>query len=134
MVLALFAVAVLASSPLVAKSVCVAPLLYSRTDAAPRSAEFERAAAAFDRATTDWGAKRYSAAAKGFLDASARFATLGEEANAKYAWKNAAHAFEAAGKVTEGRRAFEAAAVKDPAHAAALREAGAALDAKHACP
>lgn len=122
-----------ASTPLVEKSFCAMPLLLGRTVAVRRSPEFDRAAQAFDRAGVDWDQKRYLDAAKGFLDASARFAAAGEDANARYAWKNAAYAFEAAKKVDEGKRAFEAAAVKDPTHAAELRAAGAALDAKHGC-
>ena len=49
------------------------------------------------------------------------------EGNWKYAWQNAALAYEQAGKVDEGKAAFEAAAVKDPAHAEALRTAAAKL-------
>jgi tetratricopeptide (TPR) repeat protein len=108
-----------------------------RTEAVPRSAAFEKGAKAFDQATADWQKRRYAQAAQRFMEASAFFAHDGNaEGNWKYAWQNAALAFEAANKVEEGKVAFEAAAAKDQnsEHAEALRAAGAKLDASHACP
>lgn len=119
--------AVLVLSLLSAEPHCVLPTLMQRTEAVPRTPDFAKAAKAFDRAAKDWEAHRYLLAATGFLDASERFATAGSEGNWKYAWQNAALAYEQAGKVEEGKAAFEAAAAKDSAHAEALRAAAAKL-------
>ena len=116
---------------------CVRPNLMLRTEAAPRSAAFDSGAKAFDLATKDWEKRRYAQAARRFMEASAFFAHDGNaEGNWKYAWQNAALAFEAANKVDEGKAAFEAAAAKETnsEHAAALRAAAAKLDASGACP
>lgn len=113
---------------------CFRPGLMMRTEALPRSPAFSRGADAFDRATTDWNKHRYAVAARGFMTASEEFAAAGAEGNSKYAWQNAAMAFEAAGHIDEGRAAFEAAATKDPAHAAELRAAGAGLSRHAGCP
>ena len=106
---------------------CALPVLMLRTESSPRTPAFDQAAKAFDRATKDWDAHRYFEAAAGFLVAGERFATAGSEGNWKYAWQNAALAYEQAGKVEEGKAAFEAAALKDSAHAEALRAAAAKL-------
>lgn len=106
---------------------CALPALMQRTESVPQTPEFSKAAKDFDRATKDWAARRYLLAAAGFLSASERFAAAGSEGNWKYAWQNAALAYEQAGKVEEGKAAFEAAAVKDSAHAEALRAAAAKL-------
>jgi len=112
---------------------CLRPGLMLRTDAMPRSPAFSRGADAFDRATIDWNKHRYADAARGFMTASAEFAVAGAEGNWKYAWQNAAVAFETAGHVDEGRAAFEDAAKKDPVHAAQLRAAGASLSRPISC-
>jgi hypothetical protein len=112
---------------------CHLPLLMMRTEASPRSAAFTLGADAFDRATTDWNKRRFVEAARGFMNASAHFAAAGVEGNWKYSWQNAAAAFEASGKIDEGKAAFEAAAAKDAAHAAALRAAGAVLTSRTGC-
>jgi len=112
---------------------CFRPGLMMRTEALPRSPAFNRGAEAFDRATIDWDKHHYAVAARGFMTASEQFASAGVEGNWKYAWQNAAMAFEAAGHIDEGRAAFEAAAAKDPAHAAELRAAGAKLSRQAGC-
>jgi hypothetical protein len=116
---------------------CFHPNLYVRTEATPRSVEFNLGAIAFDRATKDWEKRSYAQAARGFMEATAHFAADGNaEGNWRSAWQNAALAFEAANQVPQGRVAFEAAAAKEKSaeHAEALRAAGAKLDSSHACP
>lgn len=130
----LICAALIAASPV---TKCIRPNLMMRTEASPRSAEFSLGAQAFDRATKDWEKRRYAQAAKRFMEACAHFAADGHaEGNWKYAWQNAALAFEAANKVDEGKAAFEAAAAQEKSaeHAEALRAAAAKLDASHACP
>ena len=112
---------------------CQLPMLMQRTDALPPSAEFTLGAKAFDNATADWSKRRFVEAARGFMSASAHFASAGVEGNWKYAWQNAVAAFEASGKIDEGKAAFEAAAAKDPPHAEALRTAADALTARTGC-
>ena len=116
---------------------CVLPLLMMRTDSSPRSPAFALGAEAFDKATVDWSRRRFIEAARGFMKASDAFATDGAEGNWKYAWQNAALAFEASGKIDEGRAAFDDAARraegKQGAHAQALKAAGAALTARTGC-
>jgi hypothetical protein len=118
---------------LLAAPPCALPNLMVRTEASPRSAAFTRGATAFDRATTDWGKRRFIQAARSFLQASAEFAADGVEGNWKYALQNAVMAFEASGQVDEGKKALEAAAARDLTHAEALRAAAAALTARTGC-
>ena len=117
---------------------CALPMLMMRTDSRPRSPAFTVGAEAFDQATTDWNKRRFVEAARGFMKASDAFATDGAEGNWKYAWQNAALAFEASGKIEEGKTAFDVAAKKaearrEGAHAEALKMAGAALTARTGC-
>jgi hypothetical protein len=112
---------------------CPLPVLMLRTETMPRTPAFDLGAKAFDRATKAWNDRHYLEAATGFLSASEHFALAGSEGNWKYAWQNAARAFEQAGKVDAGKASFEAAAVKDSAHAEALRAAAAKLTAR-TCP
>lgn len=128
----LLSVAVLAT-PTAVQPKCVLPMLMMRTEASPRSADFTLGADAFDKAAKDWSKRRYLEAARGFMAASAHFATAGVEGNWKYAWQNAALAFEVAGKIDDGMAAFEEAAKKDAPHAEALRAAGASLTSRAGC-
>jgi hypothetical protein len=108
-------------------------MLMLRLSAVPETADFHRGADAFDKAVVAWDKHRFFDAANGFMTAGASFAAAGAEGNVKYAYQNAAYGFEAAGKVTEGKAAFTAAASKDPKHAVDLRALGSKIVSRANC-
>jgi len=99
---------------------------------APLPPAYDAAEAAFARATADYEAKRYAAAARGFLDAARGLRLDGPYAdgftgNRRFSYRNAAAAFSAAGDIAGGREALAAAAREDPACEDTLAELQAQL-------
>jgi len=96
--------------------------LYSHpSGTVPVPVAFDEAEVAFERARTDYKARRYAAAADGFV-ASARLlrGVTGDYADAAVAdrsvcYTNASHAFAAAKDVPGAKRALTEAAREDPA-------------------
>lgn len=115
------------------------PELYAMPLAASRYGlpdGYEKACALFDEASRDYEAKKPEKAAPKFikvaelLKAPARATTYSEQF-AKMrtsAYRDAAIAFEQAGKKAEGRRALGAAVANDPENAPLLKTLAARLD------
>jgi hypothetical protein len=93
----------------------------------PIPPQVSTAEALFARAKADYEARRFSEAARGFLEAARALRLEGPDAdgfaaNRRFCYRNAASALSAAGDITGGREALAAAAREDPACADTLSQ------------